>query len=241
MQSFISPNFGHEKLESPTYEDLVDVFKDRMRNWFLLPAERLLEIPHCQIAAVALIVSYFEGIAIYLSGKDSKYRSPEFFANGFFQVFSIQDKDKESSRIVADAIYNQARCGFAHDGMFRNRVFFSDVPSKPLLVSFPKKNGTLDLSHVESIVINPFRFYESIRIHFEGYVKRLREGSDTGIKQAFETTVRLKWALDEEDRAIGMAEEEFFYKTLQDSDTGDFHPISSRPCRAYTSRYLRTT
>jgi hypothetical protein len=94
--------------------------------------------------------------------------------------------------------------------MFRNRVFFSDVPSRPLLVSFPKKNGVLDLSQVESIFINPFRFYESIRIHFEGYVKSLREGSDIAMKRAFETTVRLKWALDEKDRSIGMAEEEFY-------------------------------
>lgn len=208
--SFISPNFGHEKLTSATYEDLVDIFEDRMRNWFLMPAERLLEIPHCQIAAIALLISYFEGIAIYLSGKDSKNRSFEFFAAGFSKVFSCENEDQDSSRTIARAIYDQARCGFAHDGMFRNRVFFSDVPSQPLLISFPKKNEVLDLSQVESIVINPFRFYESIRIHFEGYLKSLRDGSDKAIKQAFETTVKLKWALDEKDRAIGMTEEEFF-------------------------------
>jgi hypothetical protein len=85
--NFISPNFGAEKLESASYEDLVDVFEDRMRHWFLNPAERLIGMPHCQIAAVALLISYFEGIAIYLSGKDSKNRSFEFFANAF-QRFS---------------------------------------------------------------------------------------------------------------------------------------------------------
>ena len=207
---FISPNFGHEKLESATYEDLVDVFEDRMRNWFLMPAELLLEIPHCQIAAVALLIAYFEGIAIYLTGKDSKNRSFEFFADGFSKVFSIQHEDKDSARIVARAIYDQARCGFAHDGMFRNRLFFSDVQSKPLIVSFPKKNGVLDLSQVESILINPSRFCESIRIHFERYLKSLRDGSDGTIKQAFETTVKLKWALDEPERGIGMTEEEFY-------------------------------
>ena len=67
MQNFISPSFGPEKLESPTYEDLIDVFEDRMLNWFLLPAARLLEIPNCQIAAVVLLITYFEGIAIYQS------------------------------------------------------------------------------------------------------------------------------------------------------------------------------
>jgi len=209
-RNFISPNFGHEKLDSATYDDLVDVFEDRMRNWFLMPAERLLEIPHCQIAAVALLISYFEGIAIYLSGKDSKNKSFEFFADGFSRVFSVQHEDENASRIAARAIYDQARCGFAHDGMFRNRVLFSDVPSKPLIFSFPKKNGVLDLSRVESITINPSRFCDSIRVHLEGYLKRLRDGSDATIKQAFETAVKLKWGLDEPDRSIGMTEEEFF-------------------------------
>ena len=208
--NFISPSFGHQKLESPTYEDLVDVFEDRMRHWFLKPAERLLETPDFQIAAVALLMAYFEGIAIYIRGEDSKNRSFEFFADGFSKVFSSDHEDKNSSKIIARAIYDQARCGFVHDGMFRNRVFFSNAPSRPLLVSFRKKNGILDLSQFESIVINPFRFLESIRIHFESYVKSLRDGSDSTLKQAFQNAVQLKWALDEEARAIGMAEEEFY-------------------------------
>lgn len=210
MLNFISPNFGHEKLDSPTYEDLVDVFEDRMRYWFLMPAERLLKIPHGQIAAVALLMSYFEGISIYLSGKDSKNESFEFFADGFSKVFSMNHVDQNALRIIVGAIYDQARCGFAHDGMFRNRVFFSDVPSKPLIYSFPKKNGLLDYSQIESIIINPSRFYESIRTHFERYIKCLRDGSEATIKRAFESTVKLKWAIDEPARAIGMTEAEFF-------------------------------
>jgi hypothetical protein len=207
-RNFISPNFTHEKIESASYKDLVDVFEDRIRNWFLMPAERLLEIPHCQIAAVSILITYFEGIAVYLSGKDSKNKSFEFFEQGFSKVFSIQDRN--ALRIVARAVYDQARCGFAHDGMFRNRLFFSDVPSKALIVSLPKKDSVLNLSHIESIVINPNRFCESIRIHFEGFLKRLRGGSERHVRQAFEAAVKLKWALDESDRAIGMTEEEFF-------------------------------
>ena len=116
MNHFISPNFGYEKLESPSYEDLVDVFEDRMRNWFLLPAARLLELPHCQIGAVALLISYFEGIEIYLTGKDSKNKSAEFFARGFFKVFAIDEKGAELlSKGITDALYGEARCGFGHE------------------------------------------------------------------------------------------------------------------------------
>lgn len=54
-------SFAYEKLKSPTYDDLIDVFEDRMRSWFLLPAARFLEIPHYQIAAVGLLITYCEG------------------------------------------------------------------------------------------------------------------------------------------------------------------------------------
>jgi hypothetical protein len=61
LSNLISPNYGPVKLESPTYGDLVDVFEDRILNWFFRPAKRLLETQHCQIAAVALLITYFEG------------------------------------------------------------------------------------------------------------------------------------------------------------------------------------
>jgi hypothetical protein len=38
----------------------------------------------------------------------------------------------------------------------------------------------------------------------------LPTSSDTNLEQNFEATVKLKWALDEKDRAIGMTEEEFY-------------------------------
>ena len=79
VKNLISPNFGYEKLESPTYEDLVDVFEDRVRNWFFAPAARLLDTPDCQVAAVALLISYFEAIEIYLTGKRQPWQIGTFF------------------------------------------------------------------------------------------------------------------------------------------------------------------
>jgi hypothetical protein len=211
VQQFISPSFTHEKLESPRYADLVDVFEDRTRNWFFLPASKLFDIPNCDIGAVALLVNYFEGIEIYLTGEDSRNRSAEFFAKGFGRVFTVGGQDPELARKVAAAMYQQARCGFAHDGMFRNRVFFSRVCLDPILITWPKKNGVFDRSgDVESIVINPPRFFESINIHFDRYVKQLRDGTDATIKHAFENAVALKWGLGERDPVIGMTQDEFF-------------------------------
>lgn len=211
VQHFISPSFTHEKLESPSYADLVDVFEDRTRNWFFLPASKLLDTPNCDIAAVALLINYFEGIEIYLTGEDSKNKSAEFFARGFERVFVVDAQAAEFSRKITASMYQQARCGFAHDGMFRNRVFFSRACSEPILVTWPKKNGEFDRSgSVESIVINPLRFFESIKTHFDRYIKQLRDSTGAEIKCAFERTVALKWGLGEQDPIIGMTQDEFF-------------------------------
>jgi len=211
MQHFISPTFTHEKLESPSYEDLIDVFEDRTRSWFFLPAAKLLDVPHGEIAAVGLLVNYFEGIEIYLTGEDSKNRSPEFFARGFGKVFTVAGQDADFAAKISAAIYGQARCGFAHDGMFRNRVFFSRLRPDPVIITWPRVKGVFDRSgEVESILINPPKFYDSIDAHFNRYVKRLPEGADVEMQRKFEAAVALKWGLDEPDRMIGMTEDEFF-------------------------------
>jgi hypothetical protein len=214
---FISPNFCFEKLESPSFDDLLDVFEDRMRNWYLLPALKLLGIQHCQIAAVSLLISYFEGIEIYLVGEDSEGKSAKFFANGFLKVFKVSGVGDELMKKVANAMHKHARCGVAHDSMFRNRVFFSETYHKPILVTCPKKNGVFDTGgDIESIVINPTYFYKSIQAHFDLYIQKLREGTDLVLKQNFEAIVDLKWALNEPDRVIGMTESEFYSTLLKE-------------------------
>ena len=60
MDNYISPNYKDEKLEDPSFEDLIDVFEDRVRNWLILPAESLLETRHGFVAAISILFTYFE-------------------------------------------------------------------------------------------------------------------------------------------------------------------------------------
>ena len=206
----ISPNFTPEKLESPSYLDIVDVFEDRLRNWLLSPATHLLSLPSGEVAAVALALSYFEGIEIYCSGKDSKNQSRVFFRNGFQRVFAVDHSGEHVYNEVADALYDQARCGFAHDGLFRHRVFFSNVRLQALNVTWPRKNGIfVKGGHLESVVINPRRFCKAIDVHFARYVDSLRAETDAVQKANFLSAVDLKWALNEPEPFIGMTEEDF--------------------------------
>lgn len=208
--SFISPNYTHEKLDAPSYLDLVDVFEDRMRHWILEPAKSLLDLQHGKVAAVGLLLSYFEGIEIYCSGQDSNRRSKKFFRRGLQRVFTIDAAGAQVYEKVAHALYSEARCGFAHDGLFRNRVFFSDSRPEALNITWPRTDGHFVVDgHLESVVVNPRRFCESIGVHFARYVSSLRSDHDPTLKSNFLAAVDLKWGLNEPDRKIGMTDDEF--------------------------------
>lgn len=215
IRHFISPNFTHKKLEPPFYKDVVDVFEDRMVCWLLTPAKKLLDIPHGYVASIALAINYIEGIEIYISGEDSKRKSREFFRRGYKRIFtptvggSIYLQDA-----IADALYDLLRCGFAHDAMFRNRIYFSEAREEAITVTWPKKNGEFDPNgRLESAIINPRRFFECIELHFKEYMRELRVIESTQIQEKFLDAVKLKWQLGEPGPFVGMTEKEFLNKT----------------------------
>ena len=211
---FISPNFTHEKLEPPFYKDVLDVFEDRMMNWLLVPAKELLKVTHGHIAAVALATNYIEGIEIYASGKDSRGQSKEFFRRGYKRVFAPVSGSEFLQDAIATALYELLRCGFAHDAMFRNGIYFSTVRKDAFTVTWPKKNGDFDPNgKLESAIINPERFIECIEIHFLNFMKNLRSKNSTVAKENFLAAIDVKWNLGGKEPLIAMTEEDFYGKT----------------------------
>jgi len=208
---FVSPNFLHDKLENPSYADLVDVFEYRVRNWVLVPAASLSTSENGDIASASILMGYFEGIEIYRSGQDSAGRSKEFFRKGFMHVFPPPAGAEHVFNQVVDHLYRQLRCGFAHDGMFRNRVFFSRARPEPILVTWPRKEGKFDQAgSLESAVVNAPQLGERIDRHFSAYVASLRNEQDAELKANFLAAVSLKWGLEDPDPVIATTEAQFF-------------------------------
>src|SRR5436305_3083361 len=121
MQTLISPHYLQNKLKDPAIEDLIDVLEDRVKFWLLEPAKLLSYHAFGQVAGLALLLSYFEGIWIYVQGRDSRDRSRAFFKDAFIDVFRSGGLTPELLGRVAEVLYEDARCGFFHDGMFRHR------------------------------------------------------------------------------------------------------------------------
>lgn len=208
---FISPSFTHEKLEPPFFKDIVDVFEDRMLHWLILPAKELLKIRHGEVAAVALATSYMEAIEIYLSGLDSKGQSREFFVRGFKAVFSKNAGPDFIHEAFASALYELMRCGFAHEGVFRDGIYFSKTRPEAFLITWPTKDGEFDpKGKLQSAVINPQRFVDGVEGHFLSYIRELRRMSKSPLQERFKAAVDLKWGVGGSERIVGLTEEEFY-------------------------------
>jgi hypothetical protein len=188
----ISPNYLSDKLSDPTLDDLIDVFEDRVKGWVLNPAYDLLRNPHFRIASLCIQLTYFEGIWGYVTGVDSKNRSKEFFRKGFIDVFRIEGTNQNLLGRAADVIYEDARCGFFHDGMFRSRLFFTSR-GFALEITLPKQNGIIDQAgEIKSIMIDSCLFYDAIDNHFDTLIKRLRNGSDQELIENFKNGWELR-------------------------------------------------
>ncbi|MBA1147842.1 hypothetical protein H0Z60_12370 [Ectothiorhodospiraceae bacterium WFHF3C12] len=207
MEHFVSPRYDHSKLENPSFTDLIDVFEDSWRGYVFCPAKTLLDHSN-DVAAMTLLTSYFEAIAIYLTGEDSEGKSRRFFVKGFLQCF---DANTEGDELVSKEIYKHIRCGLAHTGMLSPRVNFSREGAHAFYVTYPRNpDGSLDVkAPAASIVVNPKRMYEGVLRHFEQYIMDLRGGSQPDLADSFGKAVSLLWALGEGENVIGMTEDEF--------------------------------
>ncbi|SMF94230.1 hypothetical protein SAMN02949497_1539 [Methylomagnum ishizawai] len=211
IQIYISPNYTHKKLEPPFFRDQIDVFEDRIRHWLIEPAKTLLKHKHGKIPAVFLVINYIEGIEIYISGEDSKNKSKDFFKRGYKRIFASVSGEDYMQDAVAEGLYEMLRCGFAHDAMFRDGIYFSDIRKEAMFIDWPKINGKFDsCAKLKSVVINPARFIECIEIHFDFYLKELKSIHPNVAQENFKKAVKLKWPLAGTSRLIDVTEDEFY-------------------------------
>jgi len=181
------------------------VLEDRVKFWVLEPARKLASDPIEQYAALSLMLSYFEGIWIYIHGKDSKNGSQAFFEAAFVEVFRSGSLNERILKRLAEVLYKDARCGFFHDGMFRERIFLGKPKGGVMHVTLPRINGVIDENGIiESVFIDVEEFYRYVEGHFRKLVARLRDSSQTDLRSNFHRMCREKWKYEGEPRVIAL-------------------------------------
>ena len=201
METWVSPNFKDDKLANPTLDDLIDEFEDRMTGWFMEPAKKLLSNRKDYPASICLQMTYFEPIWAYMTGERSAGRSAEFFREGFVSVFWRNGPPKLLLARVAAALYEDARCGFFHDGMFRKRIYFGDQ-GKAVFITLPLRDGIPDADgEIESILLDPNRFHVNIAMHLKDYLATIRNPRNEEQRRSFQA---IFMASQGRSRAIGL-------------------------------------
>jgi hypothetical protein len=204
----ISPSFEASKLDNPTIDDLIDVLEDRVKGWLLDRARAEIDAPNGELAAVSLLLAYFEGTWSFVQGEDSKGKSQVFFRAAFAHVFSPSKVAPELLDRIGGLMYVDARCGLFHDGMVRDHIYVTrQLPQgAPMLVSYSReKTAPPDAIELESIIIDSLQFYRYIEGHFGKYISKLRDPSETVLRANLERMAREKWRIGQAQRTVLLA------------------------------------
>jgi hypothetical protein len=153
VDSRISPHFSEEKYKTGSLEGFIDVLEDRIRFWLLAPAKALLGVQFGDVAALSLLLGYFEPYAIYREGEDSTNKSRAFFRVGFIDVFRKSGLEEGFLGRVADLLYVSARCGLFHEGMFRAGIYVGSGEGE-LTVTVPRVDGKPDEERTHRVCAN---------------------------------------------------------------------------------------
>jgi hypothetical protein len=186
--SVISPKYSIQKLVGATIEDKIDVFEDQIQSWIIEPAKRLLSTAHADRAVLILATTYFEAVASYFRGRESKNAEREFFKAGLLAVFPelrdgplfIKRMSEMFSSIsadeitdkIADSLYSELRCGLFHIGLLRPRITITQG-----LCLHPVSDP--ETGEVRTILLDPGLFLKRVEDHLHRYAAQLRTPSDS--------------------------------------------------------------
>lgn len=156
------------KLNMDDVKTKINIYEDRVKEWFLEIAERLKKDNEAGFVILSIAISYIEGNQQFREGKDSNRQSQAFFIKGMRRIFDKADVPEE---ILKD-YYKQVRCGLFHDGMTRKNAIISGEFPDPL-------------RHINGVIrINPHKFLDKIREDFRNYIQELK--SNKKLRKNFE-------------------------------------------------------
>ncbi len=168
MKKYISPNHLEGDFKEPfSIDDKIEIFADRVRGWQLTIAERCVNIPHADFAALSIVFSYFEMVGNCIEGSTGSKAS---FRVGFKRVFpGIPAPD-----VTLNKLYEIVRNALYHFGTVRSpHLYITRDIAEPITY----KDYTFS--------INPTEFIATIRAHFEGYITDLKKAGNRDVRERF--------------------------------------------------------
>lgn len=159
-------NFG----PSPTLENKIDIFSDRVIGWQLEIAQSLRSNQYAGFGIISILFSYFEMIGQYHNGGKGSSNIGDF-KTGFRLVYSSTPFTDPQLR----TIYNKVRCGMYHNGYIKRGVLISGQHPQ-----------TFEIGSTGDIFINPHTLTDTIQTHFSSFISNLKNPANQGNRTNFE-------------------------------------------------------
>jgi len=166
---YFSPNYKFSVLNWDDKKILIDAFKDRVKGFYIEPAEKLNDDKN-GFAAGVLCVTTIDFLARITIGSDNPGERIERWLRKCITEFNQNDPD-DQSRTLARRFYKEFRNGLVHEGRIKNCGQFS--------------NNFSELIHMEDkiMVINSVLLLEAIKTSFETYMDNVE--NDTSLFHQF--------------------------------------------------------
>jgi hypothetical protein len=195
---WVSPRYRDTSFPLPlSLEHKIAIYEDAVLGWFLDIAKSLTKQTAADFVILMVILSFFEGHAIYLRGRVPNPReSGEFFKYGFKAVLGSglvkfdpphETKEEEDKRLhdAAEWVYKRARNGMFHDGMVRRGIelFRGDTTRKapPFELSYDAYDNPA------RVRFNTPGMLDIVTIYFQEYIAKLRDPANKDLRERFET------------------------------------------------------
>ncbi len=167
----------------------IEIFEHRVWGWQLHVADLVInggrnqedtkdvaDIPHAGFATLQILLSYFEMIARYETGNSGKDQSREVFIQGVQSVFpQVSGFPYAPTRKFLNLLYSDVRCGLYH----------MSVPGSGVAIARTQV-AIRYADNPPQIVIDPHELARALKLHFQGYIARLNDATQTELRKAFE-------------------------------------------------------
>ena len=174
-------NCPARSLDISSIDDKIIIYERQVKEWFLLPGQKISSDQDNHFLVLMVICSYVEGFIQNYRGEVSTGKtSKPMFVEGFKLIF-----DDEASKKNIESFYKHARCGLFHDGMTRGKILlYSDIDD---LISQP-----FDFSDPDVIRVYPGIAIRIIDRHFESYLNDLKNPEKTELRNNFNTIFKVE-------------------------------------------------
>ncbi len=158
---YMSPHYTREDFDAGRV-DAIEVFRDQIAGWLFEQADRLRDDNKASVAILSLVTPYFETIACYLKGAESRNRSSQFLRDGLEEVYP------GVSAAVKDEFVVQVRNGLFHESVFRTLLLHRGAAGYANL-------GMVNVGGRDVLAIDPWVMLDTVKAHVAAYVARLRD------------------------------------------------------------------